>query len=77
MMHVADFNKAAPVLREVGCLLAIPARSLSEAFKGQDVHYCMCSMTGHVCRPAAHCANLILEALHKGLAGRNAALQGE
>ena len=76
MMHVAEF-KAAPVSRVARCSLAIPASNLSEAFKGQDTRYTACALTGHVCRPGAHCAGLVQEARHKGLFGMHAASLGE
>lgn len=77
MMHVTDFAAAAPIARATRCSLAVPATNLPEAFKGQEAGYRMCAMTGHVCRPAAHCAGLILEARHKGLAGGITAFHGE
>ena len=69
MMHCNQFNRVAPVAGR--CLIAIPARNLGQTFKGQNSDYLMCSMTGQTCRRGAHCGSLILEAIHKGLSGRD------
>lgn len=74
MMHYTAITATARAQGQ--CTLAIPASNLSSTFKGQAGTYLMCSVTGNVCRKADHCTGLILEALHKGLAGRNADMLG-
>jgi hypothetical protein len=76
MMHVAEFVTAAPASRVDRCIVAIPATNLTETFKGQDSTYLLCSVTGCACKRGPGCANLILEAIHKGLAGSRAEMAG-